>query len=156
MTLYPFSMNHYSTVTQCCYCDFESSENGVRAHVAKAHKALRPPRAWGRAMGPVCTLCGWTHTAADATPRDGWGNRRKRFERGRIVAMQAAVPRHGRFYTLGRFTVPTGVTRIRQISVTIEPCRGPFLGPLDSRGRRYCSRDRRYHLVAAKSRESSS
>lgn len=70
--------------------------------------------------------------------------------------MQAAVPRHGRFYTLGRFTVPTGVTRIRQISVTIEPCRGPFLGPLDSRGRRYCSRDRRYHLVAAKSRESSS
>jgi len=75
--------------------------------------------------------------------------------RGRIVAMQAAIPAPGRFYTLGQFTVPPGVTRIRQISVTIERCRGPFLGPSDSQGRRYCSMDRRYHFVAAESRESS-
>ena len=101
---------------RCCYRNFESSENGVRAHVAKVHKALRPPRIWGRISGPVCTLCGWSHTAAGATPRDGWRNRRKHLERGRIVAVQAAMPALGRLYTLGEFTVPKGVTRIRRIA----------------------------------------
>ncbi len=155
VTLYPFSSLHHSTMIRCCYCDFESSENGVRAHVAKVHKALRPPRIWGRTSGPVCTLCGWSHTAADATPRDGWGNRRKSLERGRTVAVQATLPAPGRFYTLGEVMVPKAVTRIKRITVTVEPCHGPFSGPPDSQGRRYCSRDQRYHFVVAEGKGSS-
>ncbi len=143
------------TMTQCCYCDFESSENGIRAHLAKAHKTSRPPRIWGRTAGPVCTLCGWSHTAADATPRDGWGNRRKHLNRGKVVAVQAAIPAPGCYYTLGEITVPKGVTRIRQIVITIKPCRGPFSGPPDSQGRRYCSRDQRYHFIVADAQEPS-
>ena len=141
------------SMIRCCYCDFESSENGVRAHVAKVHKASTPPRIWGRTAGPVCNLCGWSHTATDATPRDGWGNRRKHLERGKIVAVQAAIPGPGRFYTLGEFAVPTGVTGLKRVVVTIEPCHGPFLGTPDSQGRRYCSRDQRYHFVVAERRE---
>jgi len=153
---HPLSLPHRfrcSPMIRCCYCEFESSENGVRAHIAQVHSASKPPRIWGRIAGPVCHLCGWSHTATDATPRDGWGNRRKHLERGKIVAVQASVPGPGRFYTLGEVPVPTGARRIKRIVVTIEPCHGPFLGPPDSQGRRYCVRDQRYHFVVAESKE---
>ena len=53
------------------------------------------------------------------------------------------------------FTVPTGVTGLKRVVVTVEPCHGPFLGTPDSQGRRYCSRDQRYHFVVAEHGESS-
>ncbi len=133
---------------KCCYCDFKSSERGARTHIAKSHSALSPPPAWGRARGPRCGLCGWTHTPADEAPQEGWANRRKRFRRGRIAAVQGSLPGPGRFYTLGRLKVPAGVTHIKGISISVEICRGPFSGPPDEKGRRYCLKDNRYHFVA--------
>jgi len=140
-------------MARCCFCDFESSENAVRTHIAKFHAALSPPKAWGRAKGRPCELCGWTHTAADETPREGWARRRKRFQRGKVAAVLGSLPSPGRFHTLGQITVPPGVTRITRISLGIESCREPFAGPPDPQGRRYCLKDRRYHFVASDSKK---
>ena len=134
---------------RCCYCDYRSTQLGVRAHIIKAHPALAPPNAWGASKGPPCHLCGWVHTAADETTREGWARYRKRFQRGKIAAVQAQLPGPNRMYTLGSIIVPPNVTRIRKIVLSIEHCRGPFKGLPDSEGRRYCMKDRRYHFVAA-------
>ncbi len=138
-------------MVKCCYCEYESSAHGVRTHIALVHSTLAPPRSWGRPKGRVCALCGWSHTDVDDTPRPGWGNRRKRFERGKLGAVLGSVPPRSGFFKLGELKVPEGAKRLKRITISIEPCRGPFLGPRDEQGRRYCVSCERCHLVAAES-----
>lgn len=134
-------------MVKCCYCEYESSAHGVRTHIARVHSSLAPPRSWGRPKGRVCGLCGWSHTDVDDTPRPGWSNRRKRFERGKVVAVMGSIPSNARFLKLGEVTVPEGVSRISKIGFSVQFCRGPFSGPPDERGRRYCVSCGRPHLV---------
>ncbi len=139
-------------MVKCCFCSYVSSARGIQTHIAKAHGSLSPPRMWGRPKGPVCELCGWIHNDTDETPREGWANRRKRFERGKVVAVMGTVPHGQGFVRLGEVTVPKGAKAITKIGFSFQPCRGPFSGPGDEQGRRYCKSCGRYHFVAADTR----
>lgn len=67
--------------------------------------------------------------------------------RGRLaVGVSAPLRVPGQWTPLGTVTIPPGVTRIKQLVVSVKHCRGPFLGAPDRQGRRYCVTDRRPHF----------
>lgn len=132
---------------QCCFCAFEGPERAVKAHISGAHADLRPPLSFGRSKGSPCPLCGFVH---DEVARPGWAIRRKKFERGKVVAAAAGVVPGGQLQTLGTFVVPPGVKKIRRIVVRVSPCRGPFIGRGDGDGRRFCLTCNRPHFDARK------
>ena len=120
----------------------------MRTHIAKSHGTPSPPRIWGRAKGPACALCGWIHADLDDAPREGRAIRRKRFQHGKIGSVLGIVPEPDGVYELGELTVPKGAKRIKRITISLEPCRGPFLGPPDGQERRYCDMCKRFHFDA--------
>ncbi len=135
-------------MTQCCHCAFESSPRGVRSHIAVQHRAIAPPKSFGRAKGSVCSLCGWAHVDSDNAPREGLVYGRKRFERGKIAAVMGTIPKGGRMVKFGELTVPEGVTRISKIFFSFDFCKGPFSGAPDAQGRRNClSCGRRHNVI---------
>lgn len=139
---------------QCCFCAYTStSARGVRAHIAKKHSGAAPPRTMGKAKGPICDLCGWSHNDTDETPREGWALRRKRFARGKITAVSGTVTPNSGFLTLGEMRVPKGAKRIKRITVSYQVCQGPFTGPIDEGGRRYCVSCRMLHLAPQPNRK---
>ncbi len=138
-------------MVRCCFCSYVSSACGIRTHIAKAHSNLSPPRTWGRTKGPICVFCGWAHNDTDETPREGWANRRKRFRRGKVAAVMGSVPHGQGFVKLGELRVPKGAKAITKIVFSFQLCRGPFSGPRDHQGRRYCtSCGRCHHVVRVK------
>lgn len=132
-------------MTQCCHCAYKSSAQGVRTHIAIQHRALSPPKVFGRPKGPACALCKWIHVDLLESPRQGPVYGRKRFEHGKIAAVLGTIPRGGRMVKFGELTVPKGVTRLDKISFSFAFCTGPFSGAPDAQGRRYCLSCRRRH-----------
>ncbi len=67
--------------------------------------------------------------------------------RGQLAAgFSAPIRIPGEWTQLGTLTVPPGVTKITKIAVSVKQCEGPFVGPADGQGRRYCVRDQRPHF----------
>lgn len=132
---------------RCCFCAYEGTDRAVRTHIAVAHPLLRPPVSFGRSKGLTCSLCGFMH---DEIARPGWAIRRKKFERGKVVTVVGGVTPNVGLLTLGRFTVPSGVTKIARIELRRSPCRGTFVGPGDREGRRFCLTCNRPHFDARK------
>lgn len=129
----------------CCFCAYTGTTRAVKAHIASAHAHLRPPNTFGRPKGVPCPLCGFVH---DDIARPGWAIRRKRFERGKVVAATAGVLPGGHFQTIGTFAIPPGARRIARIELRVSPCRGPFLGREDRDWRRFCLTCKRPHFDA--------
>ncbi len=132
---------------KCCFCAYRGTARAVRTHIAVGHPELRPPISFGRPKGVVCPLCGFVH---DDVARPGWASRRKRFERGKVVTVLGDVAPNVGFQTLGEITVPPGVSNIKRIELKLSMCRGPFVGPEDSDGRRFCLTCKRPHFDARK------
>lgn len=120
---------------RCCFCAYEAPARALQAHISKAHPRLRRPKAFGRSKGNSCLQCGFVH---DEIARPGWAIRRKKFERGKVVTVVGGVAPNVGLQTLGRFTVPRGVSKIIRIEFHSSPCRGPFIGPEAEDGRRFC------------------
>src|SRR2546422_1299180 len=105
----------------CCGCDFESSDRGVRVHMAVQHpEIVAASRAiFGRTPKATCPRCRMFH---DPTPRPGWAEKRRRIERRRSFLMGGRAPKGhgGRAITLGTTKVPQGVSRISKIRLWSE------------------------------------
>jgi hypothetical protein len=72
------------------------------------------------------------------------------YARGKIARMNAEVDSRKRWLTMGTVPVPKNVTRISEVTVIWEPCKGPYKGIPDDQGRRYCQKDGRYHHLVPK------
>ncbi len=132
---------------RCCFCVYEGPERAVLTHISVAHPDIRPPKSFGRPKGNPCPLCRFEH---DEVARPGWAVRRKKFERGKVVAVVAGVVPGGQRQTMGTFVVPRGVSKIARIEFRISQCRGPFIGRGDADGRRFCRSCNRPHFDARK------
>jgi len=105
----------------CCGCDFESSDRGVRVHLAVEHPEIMAVsrRLFGRTRKDACPRCRMFH---DPTPRPGWAEKRRKLERRRSFVLAGRAPKGhgGRVITLGTTKVPEGVSKISKISLWSE------------------------------------
>lgn len=107
---------------QCCFCEYVSSEKGVRTHIPLAHPeivAIRKIVMHGRPKLEACKLCGMVH---DDFQRPGHLDHRRKLERPKAAVFVGRIPKDhgGEELRLGTLTVPDGVTRIKGLKIWAE------------------------------------